>query len=395
MKTKEARGITIISLAVTIIIMLILAGVTISSLTSENGILTKTKLAKQMSEVSSEKEAIQLDVTLANMENGWNSTNKYYIGIPLYDKTIENGNKWSIIVENDSQKVYGTDWSYIAQGTEIENYGKTQYNWLVNYYSGEIKQLEENTYTQLMYGSNLAVKDKLVLNIDPINMEDSRSWGEGVTLNGVSDGDGYGWNGTEIKFDGVDDYIEVSNCNFKADDGLTFEFYAKNENSELNSNMPILSKSLPITEYSGIRTLIVNNQVQISFGFIDSKSDWSNSNMPHWLFKNSGQDFCKDDGGYISIVVNKKNNEVSLYGSGELIGSTKVDDKWIRTDILENSEVPFLIGKRYGYEKEIVNSIYGKMNIYACRLYNKVLNADEIKENYDKTVAYHNLLVNK
>lgn len=69
MKTKEARGITIISLVVTIIIMLILAGVTISSLTSENGIITKARLAKQMSETSSEKEAIQLDITLAKMDN--------------------------------------------------------------------------------------------------------------------------------------------------------------------------------------------------------------------------------------------------------------------------------------------------------------------------------------
>ena len=64
MKTKETMGITIISLVITIIILLILSGVTISIIVGENGILTKARLAKQMSEVSSEKEAIQLDVTL-------------------------------------------------------------------------------------------------------------------------------------------------------------------------------------------------------------------------------------------------------------------------------------------------------------------------------------------
>ena len=135
MKTKETMGITIISLVITIIILLILSGVTISIIVGENGILTKARLAKQMSEVSSEKEAIQLDVTLANMENILDTSNKYYLGIPLYDKTLENGNKWNIIVENESQTIYGTGWNYIEKETEIANYGKTQYGWLVNYES--------------------------------------------------------------------------------------------------------------------------------------------------------------------------------------------------------------------------------------------------------------------
>ena len=141
MKTKETMGITIISLVITIIILLILSGVTISIIVGENGILTKARLAKQMSEVSSEKEAIQLDVTLANMENILDTSNKYYLGIPLYDKTLENGNKWNIIVENESQTIYGTGWNYIEKETEIANYGKTQYGWLVNYESGELKKI--------------------------------------------------------------------------------------------------------------------------------------------------------------------------------------------------------------------------------------------------------------
>lgn len=120
MKTKETMGITIISLVITIIILLILSGVTISIIVGENGILTKARLAKQMSEVSSEKEAIQLDVTLANMENILDTSNKYYLGIPLYDKTLENGNKWNIIVENESQTIYGTGWNYIEKEQKLQ-----------------------------------------------------------------------------------------------------------------------------------------------------------------------------------------------------------------------------------------------------------------------------------
>ena len=33
------------------------------------------------------------------------------------------------------------------------------------------------------------------------------------------------------------------------------------------------------------------------------------------------------------------------------------------------------------------------MNIYACRLYNKVLTSEEIKNNYNKTVEYRKMLM--
>ena len=88
MKTKENKGVTLIALAVTIIVMLILAGVTVSTLTGNSGITSKAQLAKKMSKVSSEREAIQLEVSLAKMEKYLDEDNEYYIGIPLYDKTL-------------------------------------------------------------------------------------------------------------------------------------------------------------------------------------------------------------------------------------------------------------------------------------------------------------------
>ena len=43
MKTKDVRGITIISLVVTIVVLLILAGVSISTLVGENGVVDNTE----------------------------------------------------------------------------------------------------------------------------------------------------------------------------------------------------------------------------------------------------------------------------------------------------------------------------------------------------------------
>ena len=60
MKTKENRGVTLIALAVTIIIMLILAGVAISTITGNSGIMTNAKKAKENQERAQTTEALQL-----------------------------------------------------------------------------------------------------------------------------------------------------------------------------------------------------------------------------------------------------------------------------------------------------------------------------------------------
>ena len=59
-KFKERKGITLIALVITIIVLLILAGVSIAMLTGTNGILTQANNAKQATEESTEKEKRQL-----------------------------------------------------------------------------------------------------------------------------------------------------------------------------------------------------------------------------------------------------------------------------------------------------------------------------------------------
>ena len=46
LKKQKNKGITLIALVITIIVLLILAGVTIAALSGDNGILTKAKEAK-------------------------------------------------------------------------------------------------------------------------------------------------------------------------------------------------------------------------------------------------------------------------------------------------------------------------------------------------------------
>ena len=59
---KMSRGITLIALVVTIIVLLILAGISIAMLSGNNGILQRATDAKQATERSEAKEQAQLDI---------------------------------------------------------------------------------------------------------------------------------------------------------------------------------------------------------------------------------------------------------------------------------------------------------------------------------------------
>ena len=62
-KLKE-KGITLIALVVTIIILLILAGIAINLALGENGLITKSKLAKE----EYDKEALKEEIMLAKVD---------------------------------------------------------------------------------------------------------------------------------------------------------------------------------------------------------------------------------------------------------------------------------------------------------------------------------------
>ncbi len=66
---KNNKGITLIALVVTIVVLLILAGVSISMLTGENGIITQAKRAKEETEKATEKEKEDLKEVEDWLEN--------------------------------------------------------------------------------------------------------------------------------------------------------------------------------------------------------------------------------------------------------------------------------------------------------------------------------------
>lgn len=70
LRKERNKGITLIALVITIIVLLILAGVTIATLTGDNGILTQANKAKTQTEKSAEEEKLKVAIMGSYDEKG-------------------------------------------------------------------------------------------------------------------------------------------------------------------------------------------------------------------------------------------------------------------------------------------------------------------------------------
>ena len=66
---RKNKGITLIAVVITIIILLILAGISIATLTGKNGVLNKVKEAKEATEINNDKGPIELTRTELKLQN--------------------------------------------------------------------------------------------------------------------------------------------------------------------------------------------------------------------------------------------------------------------------------------------------------------------------------------
>lgn len=438
MKKFKENGITLIALAVTIIILLILAGVSISSITGKNGILSRATEAQELSLVANEKEALELTCTLASMENTLDSSNKYVIGKQLSNPKLDNVN-WDMIIINNSQKKYGDSWNFIAKNTNISDYGPTKYDWIINYSTGEIIKLEENSFTELSAETGLAITEGLLFNVDAANIssDDISTWGDNVrlyyfdestydtydkrnsaykeqtTYGDVSKFSGYDrqvsnnakdyidLDKNAFKFNG-NNYIEIYNKDgFDFSDGFTFEFYGKL--SEF-SNAIGISYFLPLV---GLWDGIFSNQCCSRFGYLtsvnkihysltlnepDECGNWAETGYPHNQ-QYALNTFINSD-CYLTLVFKPSSNETisqSIYINGNLL-----DEGWLTRNY-------YNIFTKFAKSLDYIelgrctmglpgNWCYAKGLGYTSRLYNRALSSDEVYQNANKTMTYHNLL---
>ncbi len=114
-RTKES-GITLIALIITIIVLLILAGITIGMLTSNNSVLKQSRLSKEKTIIAEEEEAIDIScmgVMTTNKEDNYIKAQELENELERngHDVTVtENEEEEKLIITfNDTEHVYTRD----------------------------------------------------------------------------------------------------------------------------------------------------------------------------------------------------------------------------------------------------------------------------------------------
>ena len=154
---QNNRGITLIALVITIIVLLILAGISIAMLTGQNGILTQASNSKQATEESTEKEKRQLSQVEASTQ------------LENYDYTDAEGNTATIPAGFAVSNVEGEN--LVSKGLVIIGTTGNEYVWIPC-------TIDENDTNKLQYkreteewkieddptdNPTLATKDELTL----------------------------------------------------------------------------------------------------------------------------------------------------------------------------------------------------------------------------------------
>ena len=146
---KRQKGITLIALVITIIVLLILAGITIITLTGNNGIIKQATEAKKQTVAGQEIDALNMAVTSLNMEKYSESTENFdkldYISEDII-KTLgyEDGQNYV-----DFSQLVEVGKNTLVVPIEFEKSGNIYYI-KIDYEKGKAEILKNDEYRQLI-----------------------------------------------------------------------------------------------------------------------------------------------------------------------------------------------------------------------------------------------------
>lgn len=128
MKKKRNSGITLIALVVTIVVLLILAAITLNLVLGNNGIIARTKDAKEKNEIAEEKEIVQFATTEARLND---SNGK--LTFKNFEEAMKNNSrnkKYTLTDEGDDIKItFASGRDYYAEGDNSESGDNTYFIW--------------------------------------------------------------------------------------------------------------------------------------------------------------------------------------------------------------------------------------------------------------------------
>ena len=381
---KEEKGITLIVLVITIIVLLILAGVSIAMLTGENGILTQARKAKDVTEIASEEEYIRLIITEEEIT-------KYKIGEELKEVEFNTIEDTKSIIDSETGTTYANGWYYLKP-EDVGDY-ELKNSYIINYETGEFVKYDEGKH-RIVTNELLCIKDGLVYSADPKNMTTSNSWGDAILHNFNEGDENSGWSENVLMFDGIDDGIEVKD-NSDYSKGITLEIYFTLKGKSTSDLAQILMMKRTKASNGFFLYLNYENSEKATLTIDIGGSGWGiQDEEGNWIMNNrftTNTNIEENNMYYITYTYNPeiKNDNGVLYINGVKTQTTNLGNIQNLIDTSENT--PIQIGsdiyQTYKPEGDTSNRkypFYGE--IYASRVYNRPLTESEVKYNYETTV---------
>ena len=386
------KGITLVALIITIIVLLILAGVSISMTIGENGLLTKVQKAKELSEISTEEEYVNLIIIDSYM------TNKK-IGQKLEELRFNTVEDTTSIYDSESGQTYANGWYYLKP-EDVNDY-PLKNSYIIDYETGEFVRYDENKH-RIVTNELLCITDGLVYSADPKNMTNSNSWGDAILHNFVEGEENSGWSENALMFDGIDDGIEVKD-NSDYSNGITLEIYFTLKGKSTSDLGQILMMKRT-NNLNGFFIFLGGNpqstsayneygRLSIDIGGIGHDSDDTpnrfvtdtiiEENVPTYITYTYNPNAESDNG---ILYINGVKTQTTDLGIIENLINTPTDTPiQIGSDIYQTyneEDDKFKGNRKYPF--------YG--DIYASRVYNRPLTEKEVEYNYNMTVNNYKII---
>ncbi len=175
---KEARGITLIALVITIIVLLILAGVTIATLTGDEGILNQAGKAEKTQRRAEIVEKIKTDIISKQVENGNGKISEKELDdiFTKYDNDYNSENP-QVKTDESGRKYIETKDGYIIYEDEIYTITAEE----INEHIGQIveeytEKLDKVGAWRIFYASN---EEMFLISSNTIKYNDEDAFGTG------------------------------------------------------------------------------------------------------------------------------------------------------------------------------------------------------------------------
>ncbi len=351
-KNIRNKGITLIALVITIIILLILAGISIQAIINNNLIQNATTATEIYNKEQAKEKLIQTLNSLAiskYIDKNYNE--QEYIdnqikkdGMSVDNDDIVTVNKYKFKIDREKLEIIEE-----AGKEELSDFEKLQSSYvqdgLVCWYDGIY-----NTVSG--HDKNATVWQDLTGN------------NNSGTLKNINNTDDSGWTSNSLILDGIDDWVQITQIP-ASEDGITVEIVAKVLDVSEGSQENYICNY----ESGGIGILKNSNKVQgvIHTGKYINIYDQKNVKISQTYSMSTGID---------------SKNKTIYFSTNSNIQKEGFNGQYSEP---QNNTV-FVIGTNPSGNESILDSSEAMANIevYSIRIYNRSLTADEISKNYEE-----------